>query len=368
MLEILSLRAEPSPYPMRNPFASSKRRQTTAENILVTVELPNGVIGYGEASPAPYVTGEEAKTVPVDVGLAAATLQGYDAARIGRWSPVLRELLPASPTARSAIEMALLDAVTRAWGISLWTYFGGAVKTVRTDLSISLTTSEEAETLAAEATHAGYHSLKIKVGGPDQEADLARVLTVHRAAPEAGLRLDANQGFDPPGALAFVRQCLEAGVPVELLEQPVPAEDLPALAAVTRECPVPVIADEAVLDAATAFQIAAAGAAHGVNIKVAKSGLLEATRIIAVARAAGLKLMLGCMMESLLGIGASLALAAGTGAFDYLDLDSHALIGLTPTGSPFAQEGDLLRPDPTALGIGWTGREVSAGRGVSAEE
>jgi len=143
-------------------------------------------------------------------------------------------------------------------------------------------------------------------------------------------------------------------VPVELLEQPVPASDLDGLAAVTRECAVPVIADEAVLDAASALRIAATGAAHGVNIKVAKSGLLEATRIIAVARAGGLKLMLGCMMESLLGIGAALHLATGTGAFDYLDLDSHALIGLTPTGRPFAQEGDVLRPDISAVGIGWT--------------
>lgn len=364
MLEILSLRAEPSPYRMQNAFASAKRRQTTAENILVTAELPGGIVGYGEASPAPYVTGEEARTVPVDVDMAGDVLRGHDAARVERWSSVLREVLPKSPTARSAVEMALLDALTRAWGISLWNYFGGAVKSVRTDLSISLTTPEEARALAAEASCVGYRSLKIKVGGPDPEADLERVLAVHRAAPEAGLRLDANQGFDPPSALAFVRRCLDAGAPVELLEQPVPAEDLDGLAAVTRECQIPVIADEAVLDAASALRIAAMGAAHGVNIKVAKSGLVEATRIIAVARAGGLKLMLGCMMESLLGIGAALHLAAGTGAFDYLDLDSHALIGLTPTGRPFAQDGDLLRPDFTTPGIGW----MPLGREVSVEE
>ena len=339
---------------MRNAFASAKRRQTTAENLLVIVQLVGGAIGYGEASPAPYVTGEDPASVPPDVALAAAALRGHNAARVEHWSGLLREALPTCPTARSAVEMALLDALTRTWGISLWSYFGGAVESVRTDLSISLTTREEAETLAAGAVRAGYRSLKIKVGGPDREADLERVLAVHRAAPGAGIRLDANQGFDPAGALAFVRSCLDAGVPVELLEQPVPASDLDGLAAVTRECAVPVIADEAVLDAASALRIAATGAAHGVNIKVAKSGLLEATRIIAVARAGGLKLMLGCMMESLLGIGAALHLATGTGAFDYLDLDSHALIGLTPTGRPFAQEGDVLRPDISAVGIGWT--------------
>jgi len=205
MLEILSLRVQSSPYPMRNAFASAKRRQTTAENLLVIVELAGGAIGYGEASPGPYVTGEDPASVPPDVALAAAALRGHNAARVEHWSGLLREALPTCPTARSAVEMALLDALTRTWGISLWSYFGGAVESVRTDLSISLTTQEEAGTLAAGAVRAGYRSLKIKVGGPDREADLERVLAVHRAAPGAGIRLDANQGFDSPGALAFVR-------------------------------------------------------------------------------------------------------------------------------------------------------------------
>jgi L-alanine-DL-glutamate epimerase-like enolase superfamily enzyme len=286
--------------------------------------------------------------------LVEAFLEEHPADRVASWSSVLRSALPNSPTARSAVEMAILDALTRGWGTSLWNYFGGYRKAVRTDLSISLTHPEEAEILATNAAQAGYRSLKIKVGGPDREADLERVLAVHRVAPEAGIRLDANQGFDPPDALAFVRRCQEAGVSIELLEQPVPASDWDALAAVTRECPVPVIADEAVQDVASALRVATTGAAHGINIKVAKSGLLEALQIIAVAQAGGLKLMLGCMMESLLGIGASLALAAGTGAFDYLDLDSHALIGLTPTGSPFDQHQDILIADTTSLGIGWS--------------
>jgi L-alanine-DL-glutamate epimerase-like enolase superfamily enzyme len=123
---------------------------------------------------------------------------------------------------------------------------------------------------------------------------------------------------------------------------------------VTRRSPVPVIADEAVVDARDALRVAATGAAHGINIKVAKAGLLGALQIIAVAQAGGLKLMLGCMLESLLGIGAALHLACGTGAFDYLDLDAHTLIGLEPQGLPFAQDGDRLRVDATAPGIGWS--------------
>src|SRR5207248_9464148 len=112
------------------------------------------------------------------------------------------------------------------------------------------------------------------------EADLERVRAVARAAPGAAIRLDANQGFGAEEALAFLRACLSARVLVELLEQPVPRDDWEALREVTRRSPVPVIADEAVVDARAALRVAAEGAAHGINIKLAKAGLLGALQII----------------------------------------------------------------------------------------
>lgn len=352
MPEILEIRAEPVFIPMKNPFVTAKRSSTEAENVLVTVSLTDGARGYGEASPAPYVTGESHEDVVRSVTAAAPALAGQDPACVNRWSPALREALPHAPTACSAVEMALLDVLTRTWGVPLWKYFGGAVREVRTDITVPIVAPERAGDVAAEAAALGYRSLKIKVGGPNREEDLERVLAVSRAAPGAGIRIDANQAFDADEALAFVEACLKGGAPVEMMEQPVPAQDWDALAAVTRRCPVPVIADEAVVDAKAAVRVAATGAAHGINIKVAKAGLLGALQIIAIARAAGLKLMLGCMLESLLGIGASAHLACGTGAFEFLDLDGHALIGLTPTGTPFAQEGDVLRVSDEP-GIGW---------------
>lgn len=339
---------------MKSAFESAKRRSTVAENVRVTVTLPGGVTGYGEASPADYVTGETPDTVVSSVGIAAGALLRSDAARVERWSAALREALPHSPTACSAVEMAILDALTQSWNIPLATYFGGAVREVRSDLTVTIGGVDECRAIAAEAAGNGFRSLKIKVGCPDRELDFARVLAVSQAAPAAGIRLDANQAFDPEAAVAFVKRCLAAGVPVEMMEQPVPAADWDALAAVTRNSPVPVIADEAVVDARAALRVASTGAAHGVNIKVAKAGLIGALQIIAIARAGGLKLMLGCMMESLLGIGASLHLACGTGAFDYLDLDAHTLIGLKAEGRPFSQVGDVLRVNEELTGIGWT--------------
>ncbi|MCC2667935.1 MAG: Muconate cycloisomerase [Armatimonadetes bacterium] len=339
---------------MKSPFESALRRSTVAENVLVTARLSDGTVGYGEGSPADYVTGETPAGALADVLATAPALRGLDVRRTARWSAALGEALPHSPTASCAIEMALLDALTRTLGVPLWIFLGGGVSEVRTDLTVPITDTDTAGRIATEARGLGYRSLKIKVGGPNRDEDLARVRAVSAGAPGAGIRLDANQGFDAPGALAFLQECERLGIPVEIMEQPVPRDDWDALAEVTRHSLVPVIADEAVVDARAALRVAATGAAHGVNIKLAKAGILGAMQIVTIARTAGLKLMLGCMLESLLGIGGALHVACAAGAFDYLDLDAHALIGITPTGLPFAQDGDILRVSNTVPGIGWT--------------
>jgi L-alanine-DL-glutamate epimerase-like enolase superfamily enzyme len=353
MLEIVELTAQPRLLPMKSPFETAKRRNTEAENVLVSVTLANGMRGYGEGSPASYVTGEEPDDVLRSINAAAPALIGQDASRVNRWSAALREAIPHGPTSCSTVEMALLDAYTRSLGIPLWNYFGGATTSVRTDLTVPITSIEQAGATAAEAHAMGFRSLKIKVGSSNRAEDLERVRTISAAAPGAGIRIDANQAFDAPEALAFLANCERLGVPVELMEQPVPYDDLEALAAVTRGSRVPVIADEAVIDPPAALRIATTRAAHGINIKVAKAGLLGALQIIAIAQAGGLQLMLGCMLESLLGIGGSLHLACGTGAFEFLDLDGHMLIGVQPEELPFSQQGDMLRVSDTESGIGW---------------
>ncbi len=335
---------------MKSPFTTAKRRTSIADNILVTVRLDSGVMGYGEASPAEYVTGETAESVLAAVPQLAGDLQGQEIRAWRRWADSLTD---AGPTCRSALEMALLDALSRSLRLPLDQWFGGAQTSVVSDLTLTIGPAEEVAATAAEAFAAGFRSLKIKVGGPSRDEDLERVRAIAAATPGVRLRLDANQAFTADGALDFLAECARHGLPIELIEQPVPADDWEALAAVTARSPIPVIADEAVVRPADALRVASMGAAHGINIKVAKAGLLGALQIIGIARAGGLQLMLGCMMESLLGIGASLHLACGTGAFDYLDLDSHSLIGLRAEGTPFSQKGDVLSLGEAGSGIGW---------------
>jgi L-alanine-DL-glutamate epimerase-like enolase superfamily enzyme len=350
MPKILEVRAQSARYPMKSPFTTARRRTSFADNVLVTVRLGDGALGYGEASPAEYVTGETAEGVLAAIPQFVGALEGQEVRNWRHWSHSLAE---AGPTCRSALEMALLDALAKSLGVSLHTWFGGAQTSVVSDLTLTIGPADEVAATAAEAYAAGFRALKIKVGGPSRDEDLERVRAIAAAAPGVRLRLDANQAFTADGALALLADCVRYSLPIELVEQPVPAEDWEALAAVTAGSSVPVIADEAVVHPADALRIASTGAAHGINIKVAKAGLLGALQIMAIAHAGRLKLMLGCMMESLLGIGASLHLACGTGAIDYLDLDSHTLIGLKPEGLPFSQKADVLTVNETEPGIGW---------------
>jgi L-alanine-DL-glutamate epimerase-like enolase superfamily enzyme len=353
MPEIVELRAEPVRVEMKNAFETAQRRATVAENVRVTAVLADGTTGYGEGSPTSYVTGETAETVLAAIPDAARAVHRLDVHRVATWSARATAALEEQPTARSAVEMALLDALSRSLGMPLYMWFGGATDRIRTDHTIGFVSPTAAEAEAAALAEAGYQALKIKVGSSDRAQDLERVLLAARQAPDAVIRLDANQAFEVEEALAFVRECLRAGVKVEMLEQPVPKADWDALAAVTRDCPVPVIADEAVIDARAALRVASTGAAHGVNIKVAKAGLIGALQIIAIARAADLKLMLGCMLETLLGVGGCLHLACGTGAFDFIDLDAHKLVGIKSPGVPFHQRGEEMRVLPEVPGIGW---------------
>ena len=339
---ITSLVVIPIEIPLRRPFVTARRATTHAENVFVRVRLSDGTEGWGEASPAPYVTGEDSAAVQEAVAAAARVLHGLHA---GRWAcchELLLDTIPHAPTSRSAIEFALADARARQDRRPLWQVLGGARRCIVSDLTIPICPPEEAAEEAARAVSLGFRHLKVKVGGGNLDEDEARVRAIAARAPGCRLRVDANQAFDPEAALSFVDRLRAAAVELQILEQPVPKEAWDALAYITRHSPVPVIADESVRTPADAMRVARMDAAHGINVKLAKSGLSDSLKIVAIAQSAGLDLMLGCMMESDWGIGAAVHFACGTGAFRYLDLDSHLLIGLDPPFAGFRQRGEVL--------------------------
>jgi L-alanine-DL-glutamate epimerase-like enolase superfamily enzyme len=223
-----------------------------------------------------------------------------------------------------------------------------------TDITISLVTPEQAEQAARSAFEDGFQTLKMKVGSADgPEADLERIAAVMRAAPGARLRLDANQAFSPDDAIDFSKKAVAICSKIELMEQPVSKEDFFGLRYVRERSPLPIFADESVQTPAQAKRLIELDAVDGINVKLMKSGILGLLDIATLCRLAGVKLMIGCMLESRLSLSAAVIIAAGTGCFDYIDLDAHRL--LTPDGTWIGgmdASGEQLLPSTRLSGWG----------------
>jgi len=337
---ISSVTAEPFSTPLHNPFVTSQGTATAAKAVAVHLVLSDGRNARGESVPVTYVTGETIESVLETAQRVGSELIGLDVTRYRLALDVIARAAPDAPSARCGLEMAVLDAWAQATGSNLWRLLGGAQEAGASDITIPIVPN--AAELAEMAWMLGLRVFKLKVGEADVEADHARVLAVRQAAPEARLRLDANQAFTSDGALAFVERLLAEGAQIELLEQPVRKEDIDGLAQVAARSPVPVFADEACRMPAQALRLAATPV-QGFNLKINKCGIAGVLEIIPIARAAGKRLMLGCMLETRRSIAVSLAIACGAGAFEFLDLDSHLLLNEEGENPFFSQEGPCLR-------------------------
>lgn len=355
---IVALSAEPLDVPLLEPFAIATGRITAARNALVRIRLANGVEGIGEAAPFPPSGGETQETALAAVAGMVTLLEGHD---VTQWRTLARRLTASfehQATARAGVEAAMLDALTRTWGMPLYRYFGDAGATVETDITIPIESPEHMRDLARRYAEQGVSTLKIKVGA-DLDDDLDRVLAVVEGAPDCDIMLDGNQGYTPSEALDLLRSLAQEDVAPILFEQPVHRHDLDGLKFVTERAGIPVAADEAVHTAADALRIAKMGAANVINIKLMKSGFAEALDIAAVCRAAHIELMVGAMMESRLGIMASASFIAGVGGFRYIDLDTPMLLASDPFVGGFTQEGMVYHLDTTTPGMGVTLAEIS---------
>src|SRR5207245_498215 len=213
-----------------------------ANNVLITHTLADGSIGYGECAPFTPSTGETQETALSAAQGCADLIKGRDAAHWRSLSQLLRSVYFSQGTAIAGIEMALLDALTRSYGIPLYVFFGGASTSVETDMSIPMVTPERGYDLAKETVARGIRSIKIKVGG-DLRDDVARVEAVREGAPNVGLILDANQGYTANEALLCLEALDNRDIRPMLMEQPVHKDDNEGLRYVKQHTTVHIAAD-----------------------------------------------------------------------------------------------------------------------------
>ncbi|WP_437681200.1 dipeptide epimerase [Sorangium sp. So ce131] len=339
--------------PLHEPFGIAGGAHERAANLLVTVELADGTFGFGEAAPLPAFNGETQEASRAAALELGAGVVGADARAWRGVAGALRATAGGGAgAARCAIETAVLDALTRRAHMPLWAFFGGSGTALTTDITITTGSPERAEEAARRAAAMGFGVLKVKVGGVLAASDPARIEAICAAAPSASLILDGNGGLTAEGAIALVAHARRLGATVALLEQPVPRDDWEGMKEVTRRAGVDVAADESVTCAGDVLRIAAERAATIVNIKLMKGGIAEALDIAATARAAGLGLMIGGMVESVLAMTTSACLAAGLGGFSFVDLDTPMFLAENPFDGGFAQAGPALSLDGIRAGHG----------------
>jgi len=345
---IRELHADPLDLPLWEPFKIATGIKDAAWNVLIRVVLEDGTTGFGEVSPSPYTTGDTRETVIAVMDQLRPAVVGKD---IRSWRAILTETRSAvryQVAAHSGLDIAVLDAFGKSQGVVLADMFGGVRKSVETDMTLSLGTPEKAGEDAAKFIKQGFNKLKIKVG-MDVQTDADRIIAVRDNAPNAEISLDANQAFSPKDAVELVRRANARGANIGMFEQPVRKDDFEGMRFVREHCPLPVAADETVFTPEDALRVVREGVADMINIKVAKCGILGALEIISICRTANIGLMIGAMMESKIGLAASVHLSCGFGCFAHNDLDSVYLL------KPFECEGGFNLDGPNFSVEGITG-------------
>ena len=333
----------------RDPFTIARGTTTAYQRVLVRLQDDAGSVeGWGEAAPNAFY-GEDIRTVH-DALLALGSHADFRAAwpsfasleEIEAMERHMRAIIPAAGSARAAISAAAHDALGKRLGRPLFELLALNPNTAPpTSFTIAIPESDADLVRRIEDAHS-YPILKIKLG-TDRDEHILR--TVRRAAPRKLLRVDANAAWTVERAAEMLPLLVDHGV--ELLEQPLPKDDLDGFWRLRDHATIPIIADESCVDSRDLPRLD--GAVDGINIKLAKcGGLAEARRMAVEARNRGMRVMLGCMVESSLGITAAAHLAP---LVDYADLDGAALLADDPFTGAGIENGMIRLPAGPGLGV-----------------
>jgi L-alanine-DL-glutamate epimerase-like enolase superfamily enzyme len=336
----MKLRSYPYTLELRHAFTIATASRTTTPAVIVEIEH-EGITGYGEAAMPPYLGESQAS--------AAAFLARVDLSRIAdpfqleEILPAIDALAPGNTAAKAAVDIALHDWIGQKLGAPWYRIWGlDPAKAPVTSFTIGIDTPEIVRQKTREA--APYKIIKVKLG-----RDLAtdrQLIDAIRDVTATPITVDANQGWrDRSEALRMIEWLATRGV--VFIEQPMPKEQIDDTAWLRERSPLPLIADESVQRLADVRR--AAGVFDGINLKLMKcTGLREAHKMITLARALGLKVMLGCMTETSCAISAAAQLSP---LVDWADLDGALLIKNDLFAGTTIVDGKITLPDRPGLGL-----------------
>jgi L-alanine-DL-glutamate epimerase-like enolase superfamily enzyme len=335
--------------PLKTPFKTALRTVDTIEDIIITVHTDSGHIGYGEAPATAVITGDTHGSIIEAIRkFISPRLIGEDIANLNRITHLIQTALEKNSSAKAAVEIAVYDLFGQLYKAPLYKMLGGGDPVITTDITISVDYIDK--------------SLKIKVG-KDIGVDIERVKAIYAAVEgRALLRLDANQGWTAKQAVYALQTLEDAGVRLELVEQPVKAQDLEGMKYVTERVHTPIMADESVFGPTEVIELIRMRAADIINIKLMKTGgLSNAIQIADICGMYEMECMIGCMVETSVSVSAAVHLAvAKANVITKVDLDGPSLCQFNPVvGGVTFNESEISVTQAPGLGI----REI---RGMEA--
>ena len=344
---------------LKRPYTIAYKTVTEVENVIVVVTLDNGVKGVGTANPSRYVVGDDVNDTFLALGKWDKDLLLKQ--DIGDFYNCLHQVhtsLADHIGARAALDIALHDAFSRQLDKPLVRFFGQRIDRLPTSITIGIKNVAETLYEAEEYIGRGFSFIKVKLGKSLDE-DIERITKLREQyGSRIHIRIDANQGYSAEETIQLYERTRH--LDLELIEQPLPVKDSPAL----KELPQPIrdliAADEALVDAEDAFALSVPPASCGIfNIKLMKcGGILPAQHISTIGRATGRKLMWGCNDESMISIAAALHVALSCPDTRYLDLDgSLDLAKDIATGTFVVKDGMMSVSDRP--GLGWENLQVA---------
>jgi len=318
--------------PLKRPFHTALRRVEALEDLVVFIYTDSGLIGYGEGAPTPVITGETLGTMQAVIAYLTPLLVGREIEEFELLIETIHSSILKNSTAKSALEIALYDLKAQNQKLPLYQMLGGTRREFETDITISLGSTESMVSASLWAVELGYSILKLKVAETPSK-DIERVSAIYEAVGrDITLRLDANQGWSVAETIEILNALERRGIELELVEQPIKAEDIKGLATIKERVKTPLLADESVFTLYDARRLLDMQAVDLINIKLAKcGGISNALKLADIAQEYGVKCMMGCMLEGPISVSAGVHVAsAKADIITMLDLDAVNLCATNP--------------------------------------
>ncbi|SHK35742.1 L-alanine-DL-glutamate epimerase [Hathewaya proteolytica DSM 3090] len=347
--------------PLNSDYNYCGKYSKNPKEIVIKIITNTGDIGIGSAAVTPDITGDIEASIIGAINFVKPHIIGMNIDCRDEIMEVVNNNIENNNSAKAAIDMAIYDLFGKKYNIPLFKLLGGYSTSIGTDITIPYACVEQMVSAALNASLKGYKCLKIKVGyNDDQEGDLERVMAIKKAIKkDTKVRIDGNQGWGPKQAVKIIRKLEDLGLDIDFVEQPVKAWDLEGLKYVTDNVDTEILADEAVMGPQHAFKIIKNRGADLIGIKLMKcGGFNNVMKIYNMAETMGIKCMMGCMVESKIGITAAASFAAAKAKMIKSDLDTMLRFTDDPIRGGVIFEDDILTlTDKPGLGIdsvnGW---------------